>query len=182
METTIHIKELMMLSIHDFHYSSDAPYPPIKAESGNPAYARVMLDNIGGSNSEMSAISLYVFNHLITEYNPDVSAVFHKVSIVEMHHLEIFGKLALQLGEEPRLWTQHGCKKIYWSPSCNQYPGELRTLMRNVIDGEKAVISKYQHQISYIRDENITENLRRIILDERLHVEIFEKVYGEYCS
>ena len=58
METTIHIKELMMLSIHDFHYSSDAPYPPIKAESGNPAYARVMLDNIGGSNSEMSAISL----------------------------------------------------------------------------------------------------------------------------
>ena len=55
-----------MLSIHDFHYSSDAPYPPIKAESGNPAYARVMLDNIGGSNSEMSAISLYVFNQLIT--------------------------------------------------------------------------------------------------------------------
>lgn len=84
----------MMLSIHDFHYSSDAPYPPIKAESGNPAYARVMLDNIGGSNSEMSAISLYVFNQLITGYNPDVSAVFHKVSIVEMHHLEIFGKLA----------------------------------------------------------------------------------------
>ena len=101
-----------MLSIHDFHYSSDAPYPPIKAESGNPAYARVMLDNIGGSNSEMSAISLYVFNQLITGYNPDVSAVFHKVSIVEMHHLEIFGKLAQQLGEEPRLWTQHGCKKI----------------------------------------------------------------------
>ena len=159
-----------MLSIHDFHYSSDAPYPPIKAESGNPAYARVMLDNIGGSNSEMSAISLYV------------SAVFHKVSIVEMHHLEIFGKLAQQLGEEPRLWTQHGCKKIYWSPSYNQYPGDLRTLMRNVIDGEKAAISKYQHQISYIRDENITENLRRIILDERLHVEIFENVYGAYCS
>ena len=171
-----------MLSIHDFHYSSDAPYPPIKAESGNPAYARVMLDNIGGSNSEMSTISLYVFNQLITGYNPDVSAVFHKVSIVEMHHLEIFGKLAQQLGEEPRLWTQHGCKKIYWSPSYNQYPGDLRTLMRNVIDGEKAAISKYQHQISYIRDENITENLRRIILDERLHVEIFEKVYGAYCS
>ena len=54
--------------------------------------------------------------------------------------------------------------------------------MRNVIDGEKAAISKYQHQISYIRDVNITENLRRIILDERLHVEIFEKVYGAYCS
>ena len=171
-----------MLSIHDFHYSSDVPYPPIKAESGNPAYARVMLDNIGGSNSEMSAISLYIFNQLITGYNPDISTVFHKVSIVEMHHLEIFGTLAQQLGEEPRLWTQHGCKKIYWSPSYNQYPCELPALMHNAINSEKAAISKYQHQIAYIRDENITEILRRIILDERLHVEIFEKVYGAYCS
>lgn len=171
-----------MLDIHDFQYSSDAPYPPAVPECRNPAYARVILDNIGGCNSEMSAISLYVFNRLITEYNPDIAAVFHKVSMVEMHHLEIFGKLALELGEEPRMWTQHGCKKIYWSPSCNQYPKDLPALMHNVIDNEKAAISKYQHQISYIRDENITEILRRIILDERRHVEIFEKIYGEYCS
>lgn len=111
-----------MLSIHDFQYSSDAPYPPVRAESVNPAYARVMLDNIGGNNSEMSAISLYVFNHLITGYNPDVSAVFHKVSIVEMHHLDIFGKLALQLGEEPRLWTQHGCKRYTGPPAATSIP------------------------------------------------------------
>ena len=171
-----------MLSIHDFRYSSDAPYPPVRAESRNPAYARVMLDNIGGTNSEMSAISLYVFNNLITEYNQDIAAVFHQISIVEMHHLEIFGKLAFQLGEEPRMWTHYGCKKIYWSPSCNQYCKDLPAMMRNVIDGEKAAVSKYQHQISYIRDENIAENLRRIILDERLHVEIFEKIYAKYCS
>lgn len=67
-----------MLSIHDFHYSSDVPYPPIKAESGNPAYARVMLDNIGGSNSEMSAISLYIFNQLITGYNLHSAGVAEK--------------------------------------------------------------------------------------------------------
>ena len=171
-----------MLSIYDFHYSSDTPYPPVKPESGNPAYARVMLDNVGGVNSEMSAISLYLYHNLVTECNQDIAAVFHKVSIVEMHHLEIFGRLACRLGEDPRLWTHYGCKKIYWSPSYNQYPRDLPALMRGAIDGEKAAISKYQHQISYIRDENITENLRRIILDERLHVEIFEKIYNEYCT
>ena len=73
----------------------------------------------------MSAISLYVFNHLITEYNPDVSAVFHKVSIVEMHHLEIFGNLAQQLGEEPRLWTQHGCKKDILVPPATTSTPEI---------------------------------------------------------
>lgn len=170
-----------MLAIDNLRYFSDLPYPDVQAETKNPAYARVMLDNIGGANSEMSAISLYVYNHLITEDRRDISAVFHKVSIVEMHHLEIFGKLACQLGEDPRMWTHYGCKKTYWSPGYNQYPGDLNSMIHNVIDSEKAAISKYQHQISYIRDENITENLRRIILDERLHVELFEQIYNTYC-
>ena len=138
-----------MLSMDDLRYTADLPYPPIKVEMKNPAYAKAMLDNIGGLNSEMSAISLYVYNNLILEEKKEIAAIFHKVSIVEMHHLEIFGKLALQLGEDPRMWTHYGCKN--------------------------------QHQIAYIRDENITEILRRIILDERLHVEIFEQVYRTYC-
>lgn len=171
-----------MFSIKDFKYSSEEPYPPVKAESENPAYARVMLDNLGGSNSEMSAISQYVYNSLITDSNQELSLVFHKVSIVEMHHLQIFGKLAYELGEDPRMWTHYGCKKIYWSPSYNQYPKELPDLILNVIDSEKAAISKYQHQITYIRDENVSENLRRIILDERRHVSIFEHMYNELCS
>ena len=49
-------------------------------------------------------------------HTPDIAQTFHKVSIVEMHHLEIFGKLACMLGEDPRMWTQHGCKKAYWTP------------------------------------------------------------------
>lgn len=170
-----------MLPIDDFRYFSDLPYPEVKAEAKNPVYAKVMLDNVGGTNSEMSAISLYIYNNLITEDRKDIAAVFRKVSIVEMHHLEIFGKLACQLGEDPRMWTHYGCKKAYWSPSYNQYPADLPSLLRNVINSEKAAISKYQHQISYIRDENLTENLRRIILDERLHVDIFERLYGTYC-
>ena len=80
------------------------------------------------------------------------------------------------------MWTHYGCKKAYWSPGCNQYPKDLSSLMQNVINSEKAAISKYQHQIAYIRDENITEILRRIILDERLHVEIFEQAYKTCCQ
>ena len=170
-----------MLSMDDFRYTADLPYPPIKVEMKNPAYAKAMLDNIGGLNSEMSAISLYVCNNLIMEEKDEIATIFRKVSIVEMHHLEIFGKLALQLGEDPRMWTHYGCKKTYWSPSYNQYPSELPALMHNAINSEKAAISKYQHQIAYIRDENITDILRRIILDERHHVEIFEQVYRTYC-
>ena len=41
--------------------ASDLPYPPVAVDGKNPAYAKAMLDNVGGANSEMSAISLYVY-------------------------------------------------------------------------------------------------------------------------
>ena len=111
--------------------ASDLPYPPVAVDGKNPAYAKAMLDNVGGANSEMSAISLYVYNNLRSGHTPDIAQTFHKVSIVEMHHLEIFGKLACMLGEDPRMWTQHGCKKAYWTPGYNQYPVHFPEMMRD---------------------------------------------------
>ena len=35
-----------MLSMDDLRYTADLPYPPIKVEMKNPAYAKAMLDNI----------------------------------------------------------------------------------------------------------------------------------------
>lgn len=55
-------------------------------------------------------------------------------------------------------------------------------MMRGVIAGENAAIKKYQYQASYIKDPNITALLERIILDEQLHVQIFEKMAREYCQ
>ena len=62
--------------------ASDLPYPPVAVDGKNPAYAKAMLDNVGGANSEMSAISLYVYNNLRSGHTPDIAQTFHKVSIV----------------------------------------------------------------------------------------------------
>ena len=43
------------------------PYPAVHAEGPNMQYARIMLDNIGGGNSEMSSVSLYMYNSLAAE-------------------------------------------------------------------------------------------------------------------
>ena len=80
-------------------YADSAPYPPIQVCGRNPRYASAILSNVGACNSEISAVSLYFYNSLITkEYGGDISECFHHISIVEMHHLDIFGQLALLLG------------------------------------------------------------------------------------
>lgn len=163
-----------------FIFFADKPYPKICAASKNVLYGRWMLDNAAGVNSEMSAVSLYFYNHLIINEDYDeIRRVFHQISIVEMHHLEIFSELALQLGENPRLWFTNKNRKIYWSPAFNQYPVEISHLMHHALDGELAAINKYENQLCRINDENLAANLERIIMDEKLHVHIFKQIISD---
>lgn len=170
-----------MEQYNKLQFASDKPYPNVCVEEKNSMYAKAMLDNVGGSRSEITAVSLYFYNNLIAGEHEDISYIFHKISIVEMHHLEIFGKLSLQLGENPRLWTAKGRRRVYWSPGYNQYPVQLESLLYNALNGEKATVEKYEQQACSIKDINITENLKRIILDEKIHIQIFESLIQEYC-
>ena len=54
------------MDITTFHYSDHIPYPPVKVDGKNPQYAAAILSNIGSCNSEMTAVSLYFYNSLIT--------------------------------------------------------------------------------------------------------------------
>lgn len=170
-----------MLSINQF--SDTTPYPPITVCAENSSYAAAMLSNIGSCNSEMSAISLYFYNSIITEEHfPDIAECFHKISIVEMHHLDIFGKLTLLLGSDPRLWYPERNRPVYWSPSCNHYPRYLKELLLNSLRGEQEAIKKYQKQAVWIKDPHIVAILKRIILDEQLHIQIFRELYDTYVT
>lgn len=77
-----------------------AEYPPVKVCEKNPRYAMAMLSNIGACNSEMSAVSLYFYNSLIANGKyEEIGKTFHKISMVEMHHMNIYGQLRRNLGQ-----------------------------------------------------------------------------------
>lgn len=150
------------------------PYPEVRVTQQNPVYAQMMLDDMGGSVSEMSAVALYFYDNLLTEKEAVVAEAFHKISITEMHHLAIFGQLALLLGESPRLWSQRNQGRFYWTPGYLNYYCDLTDILRNALAGEEAAIQKYQSQLNVITDPYIIDNLQRIIEDEQAHVKIFK--------
>ena len=47
------------------NYLINKPYPKIQNIQPNPQYASMMLSNLGGLHSEMNAVSLYFYNHII---------------------------------------------------------------------------------------------------------------------
>lgn len=168
---------------HNFNsscnYKVDAPYPPIRVNGGNQIYALEMLSNVGGVISEMSAVSLYFYNSVITTARyPWISECFRRISITEMHHLNLFARLASLLGEDPKLWSGYPDRR-WWTPAYNQYPTEIYALITNAIEGEKTAIRKYQQQAARIQDENIVAILHRIIQDEELHIQILSAMYSK---
>lgn len=160
----------------------DLPYPTIQCEVRQKEYARAMLSNIGSAVSEMSTISSYFYNSVVLSHEyEDFAECFHKISIVEMHHLNIFASLAFQMGADPRLWSLKNRRPQYWTPSYNDYSRKVKEIIENAIRGEEGAIWKYTQQTKMIRDANVIENLERILLDEQRHVkvlhEMLEKVH-----
>lgn len=161
-------------------FADKDPWPPIEIISQNKAYAAAMLSNIGDCNSEISAISLYIYNSMITRnFFFDIAECFHKISIVEMHHLNTFGELSIMLGADPRLWSYQSGRLRYWTPACNRYPTRIGPLVANALESELEAIRKYQFQAQWIDDCRIKAILNRIIADELCHVKIFRLILAE---
>lgn len=165
------------------NYFINKPYPEMTDIKENPQYASLMLSNLAGLYSEMNAVSLYFYNHVILkDVWPELSVAMEKISIVEMHHLDIFAHLAYHLGADPRLWDcQQGCLE-YWSPGYNVYPSHLKSLLENAIIQEQNTIAIYRQQITCIKERTIQKILHRIIEDEDLHIQIFEYFLNEYLQ
>ncbi len=163
-------------------YCDDAPYPSIEGVTPNIVYGKMILDNVGGMVSEMTAVSLYLYNHYVSSHmTAQITNAFLQISICEMRHLNIFSQLAFNLGMDPRLWTTTDEYNEYWSPAYNNYFNQLDALLENSIIGEQKAIEKYTYQASVINDPKIVAALNRIVLDERIHIQVFESLYQQYC-
>lgn len=158
-------------------FSDPAPYPPLKAERTNPEYAAQMLSNAAGCSSEMTAVSMYLYDSVILSENAgEISHAFKKMAVVEMHHLDIFLNLAFLLGADPRLWSQSGNRPCYWSPACGRYLCRTVPILENSLRAEQDTIRQYRAQACQIQDAYIADLLNRIILDEQVHVQILTEL------
>ncbi len=164
-------------------YKLDIPYPSIQNLDVNQYYGQMMLSNLGGLHSEMNSVSLYNYNHVImSEKWPELSHAMFEISIVEMHHLDIFAKMCFRLGVDPRLWDCQNDYLEYWSPGYNIYPCQIHTMLENAIMQEQNTISIYQHQMNCIDEPIIQDVLQRIIKDEEHHIQIFQHFLNEYLK
>ncbi|GAV23857.1 ferritin-like domain-containing protein [Carboxydothermus pertinax] len=151
-----------------------SPYPPVKVESPNIMYAEILMDDYAGIAGELTAITQYLYHHLESEkVSPLTSALFKEIALVEMHHLDMVGRLIMEFGGNPTYRGSFGNNFAYWSGSFVNYSQSIREQLIADIQAEKTAIENYQRHAAIIDDPYARAVLYRIIEDEELHLKLF---------
>ncbi len=154
-------------------YKSNLPYPDIKVEKENIEYAKLLMYPYASMISEDTATHLYMYQSFILDDN--IGKILENIAIVEMHHLEMLAKTINLLGLKP----EYKSNDIPWTSNYINYTNNLKDILKINIEAETLAIKNYQNLIKVINDKYIKKMLERIIVDEEIHLKIFNDLYKE---
>lgn len=149
------------------------PYPEIECIKANNKFINLLFDTYAGMDGELTAILQYTYESIMFN-NEEISKIVRQISIMEMHHLAILGKMLKKLGRPP---VYKSGNEISWNAkNINYVMRNVEEVMKNNIQSEQQAIKNYEKLIEYTNDENIKKLIERIILDEKSHIEVFKAI------
>lgn len=149
------------------------PYPEYKVLNKNIKFANMLRENFAGGDGELSAITQYIYEHIIT--NEELSSILLSIAIEEMKHLNIVGELVTQYGGRPIYANYQG---ELWNADNVKYDiYDLKDLMKYNIKSEELAIEGYKKAMNVTNNITVKKLLDRIIYDEKIHKNIFEMIY-----
>ena len=160
-------------------YCVDMPYPEVNVEKKDLELAKKLFNLYAGEISEDTSTHTYILQMLLYSDNEEIKKILEGIAIVEMHHLEILGTLIKKLGLVPLFLSTDEDRVKWFSGKYITYEKSIKEAMLKNICIEKLAIKNYESLINETTDENVIHIIKRIILDERLHIEIFEKIYDQ---
>lgn len=164
-----------------FNVTVNIPYPSIEILRKDTNFAYKLFHIYAGNISELTATSQYSFQSFYLKEYKDLSNILEQISKVEMHHLKILANLILELGLTP-YYVTYGCgnKPITWNSDFVDYTTDYRDMLLSNINSEINAIRDYNKLINETTDSNIRKILKRIIMDEERHIEIFRELLRQY--
>lgn len=158
---------------------SNEEYPEIIIDRKSLRDARILSVNLASEVSEMSAINQYLFEYfqLYNEYK-DIAVTLKRISIVEMHHMDIIGKMLIKLGSRAKFnyFSQRYRRYMPWNSNFLHYGNDIKKLIEYNIKSEQEAIRQYKHHAKIIDNGNISQVLYRIIEDEEIHIQVFKDI------
>lgn len=141
-------------------------YLIIQVTEPNEKYARMLKVDLTFSKNESTSILQY--------QSWILSEKFSEIALT-MHHLDMLARLIVLLGGDPEYSAVYKNRARFWSSDMISYQKRVTTIMKTNLVMERGAIDFYEKQCQIIEDPHIVAILQRIILDEKIHIKIFEK-------
>ncbi|MBR1884261.1 MAG: hypothetical protein IJ809_04945 [Clostridia bacterium] len=141
-----------------------------------------ILKNIyAGNKSEFTSLAQYTYQHILTSAIAELNNFtrnIEKISIAEMRHFEIIGKILNNSSVDPKF-----CRYIdnnpnicnYWSSASVSFSSEISDFLNKNIELESAGIKEYLKLKSVTKNDTLEKIVDRILEDEYLHLDFFKK-------
>lgn len=155
-------------------YMIDKPYPEPRVEERSREYAKILMGDYAGYVSELTAINLYIYQHVSSDKRfKEYAELIAGVSIAEMKHLELLGETIRLLGTKPVYASFGRTGTAFWNGRYINYTDTLKGMLLEDIKAETAAIENYRKHREIIKDKYIDNLIDRILLDENLHLKLF---------
>ena len=159
----------------------DLPYPSTSEITEDLYSARIIAPAYASSHSELGAIMQYVYHHFYFDKlgEDEIANLLIEISVAEMKHLEILGETLLKLGVDPVFTKLPPYKIDFFSTRAISYSKTARKMLLDDIAGEMMGINDYNRMLDELENENVSAIIKRILLDEELHLVALKKCLKE---
>ncbi len=178
-------------SSHEYHapqfsdkptYACEAPYPPIQVAERNPRNLQYILPYFAAPHGELTALTQYCYQHWVVDAKlPDLSRDLMGISKVEMHHFDIFGRLIVLLGGDPKYAYLRNNRAAPWNGFLLSYQKDPKEMLLMNIKAEQDTINSYLRLAKELKDPYLCAVFKRLALDEEVHLNLFRKHLNELC-
>lgn len=155
-------------------FESNDPYPEITAGLRNQKDIRTLKALTFGRDGELTAILTYIFQHTVLPNDlGTLKEILRQIAIVEMKHYEVLSEAVVKLGGTPTLTDGRG--NVWTGRNVSSITNPKRILEANA-KREREAIATYNRAARETENESLSLLYKRIAEDEKLHLEIFEKL------
>ncbi len=162
-------------------YDVGEPYPPTICTQKNIRYAQLLRMDFSAPQGKLTAVTQYLYQSWVAqEKAPELAQALREIAHVEMRHLELLGKLIFSLGGTPSYTYWSGARNFVWTGAAVRYDSDPVSMIRFDLMAERGAVAGYERRMAAIQDDRVLAVLRRIILDEKLHIQVLEKFLQQY--
>ena len=163
----------------------DLPYPNIDDVGVDKKSASIISPSFSGGHGELNATLQYVYHHFnFNEQKDEESAeILMGIAVAEMKHLEMLGELLAKLGADPIYTRFPPYKNDFYTAATVSYSKTPRKMILDDVLAEMLAIKDYSKMLVELENEKVCAVIRRIMLDEELHLKVlkdrFVKISGD---